>query len=116
MDIREYEINAKKTLADLPLDKQNIHLILGMVTEAGELADVFKKYVAYGREIDWVNVTEEIGDLMWYIINFCTTNNLNFFDILEANIAKLQARYGGKFSAEKANNRNLAVERKILER
>lgn len=42
---------------------------LGVITEAGELLDVIKKNIAYGKEIDIINVGEEIADMCWYIVN-----------------------------------------------
>jgi len=116
MDLKEYADYAKQTKAVLG-DKlsNNLHMILGMVTETGELTDIFKKNMAYGKEIDWVNVQEEIGDLMWYVINFCTINGFDLEDILKQNVAKLIVRYPNKFSKEKAITRDLDRERKILE-
>lgn len=103
-------------MAKLPIrDWDEIHMVLGMVTEAGELADVYKKYIAYIKPIDYVNVKEELGDLLWYIANMCNILDLSLEDIFEINIAKLKARYGESFSEEKANTRDLLHERKILE-
>ena len=36
-------------------------------------------------------------------------------DVMERNITKLKARYGEKFTEEKANTRDLNTERQILE-
>lgn len=116
MNFNEYMIKAERTSADLG-NKQldNLHYILGILTEAGELADNFKKELAYGKTIDWINVSEEIFDIMWYVANFCRINNIDFEKGLDINIAKLQARYPEKFSEEKANNRDLLHERDVLE-
>jgi NTP pyrophosphatase (non-canonical NTP hydrolase) len=99
---------------DTPL-LDNLHMTSGMTTELGELVDVFKKYMVYGKEIDWINVREEIGDMMWYIASFCKINDLDLEEIIENNVKKLESRYPGKFSQEKALNRNLEKEREILE-
>jgi NTP pyrophosphatase (non-canonical NTP hydrolase) len=116
MQINEYVELASMTNAELGSPTlNNIHMILGMLTETGELADVFKKNIAYGKEIDWINVQEEMGDIFWYLGNFCKMNNFNLEDILANNIKKLQARYPNKFTKEDALNRNLEVERKVLE-
>ena len=122
MDIKTYMEMAAKT--DAPLDERiisseelhNYHMTFGMFTEAAELADVFKKNMAYKKPIDWVNVKEEVGDLMWYIANFCRANGFDLEEIMQTNIYKLAARYPNKFSENRANNRNLSVEREILEK
>ena len=82
----------------------NIHMALGMVTEAGELADIFKKNLAYKKPIDWINAREEVGDIMWYLVNFCSMNGFDLEEILERNIAKLKARYPEKFTEENAQS------------
>ena len=126
MTFKEYQIKAGRTNAKLNKqiclngqvqenNSENIHMVLGMVTETAELADVFKKNLAYGKQIDWVNIKEEIGDLMWYIANFCTINNLNMDEMLATNIKKLEARYPEKFCETLAIHRNLSAEREILE-
>lgn len=116
MKWKDYLRDSARTCASLG-DKvaDNLHMVLGMVTEVAELADALKKALAYGKQVDWVNVEEEIGDLMWYVANFCRINGLDFEDILERNINKLRVRYPEKFTHQAANNRNLSAERKVLE-
>ncbi len=67
----EYTNLANRTLADLGSKEKNLmHMELGFKTELGELLDVFKKNLAYGKEIDWVNVGEEIADYCWYSVGY----------------------------------------------
>ena len=116
MEIKEYQESSKRTNVDLGSDVMNdIHMILGMVTEVAEIADVYKKYIAYGRDLDLVNVKEELGDLMFYVVNICNFHKWDLRDICKTNIDKLKARYPEKFTNEKAINRDLKIERKILE-
>ena len=116
MEIKEYQESSKRTNADLGSVLMNeLHMILGMQTEVAEIADVYKKHIAYGRDLDLVNVKEEIGDLMFYVVNLCNTHNWDLRDIMKTNIDKLKARYPEKFTNELAVNRNLDVERQILE-
>lgn len=116
MDIEEYRLGCARTLLrKSTILEDNLHMALGLSGEAGEFADVFKKEFAYGKPPDIVNAMEEAGDMMWYIMGFCTINDIDFNKILEMNIAKLSARYPEKFTSEKALNRDLAKERDILE-
>jgi NTP pyrophosphatase (non-canonical NTP hydrolase) len=115
MEIKEYQEESKRTLASLGSTMDNIHMCLGLQTESAELSDVFKKFIAYEKPIDWVNVKEELGDLMWYVSNMCNVNGWDLRDIMATNISKLQARYPEKFTNENAINRDLETERKILE-
>lgn len=108
------------------------HAALGISTEAGELLDAWKKIIAYGRSPDYVNMDEEIGDLLWYVALYCdaraqmmrvhqevTKKEYDAADhmnkIMQRNIAKLSARYPEKFTPYHAENRDLDKERRILE-
>ena len=116
MNINNYQLKASRTMPTLgTLSEDSIHMVLGMQTEAAEIADVYKKALAYKKPIDFVNVKEELGDLMWYIANMCNIHGWNLEDVLDVNIAKLEARYPEKFTEENALNRNLEKERDILE-
>lgn len=121
MNFKKYMDDASRTLAPVAdvLGKgkgQELHMILGIVTEAGELADAYKKDIAYNKPVDMVNVKEEIGDIMWYIGNLCKLQGWDLQDICDTNIAKLRTRYPDKFTEEAALNRDLKSERKILEK
>ena len=92
-----------------------IHASMGLVTEAGEFQDMLKKHLYYGRELDTVNLREEIGDLLWYCAIALEALDTDFQSVMQTNIDKLKARYPEKFTEEKAENRDLDKERKILE-
>ena len=116
MEINTYQGKAARTLAKIDgniLD--DLHMVLGMQTEVAEIADVYKKCIAYKKPLDLINIKEELGDAMWYIANLCNMHGWDLRDILDTNIAKLEARYPEKFTEEQALNRNLSVERQILE-
>lgn len=116
MNYKEYQELASKTFAESGDETLNLlHCAIGASTEAGELLDAFKKHIYYKKELDVVNIGEEIADMQWYLFNLCRLLNLDMEQLLEANIAKLKARYGDKFSTERAINRDLDTERNILE-
>lgn len=88
-------------------DLRLLHSVLGLCTESGELVDSIKKHIFYNKDLDLVNVEEELGDIMWYFAVACNVLGFNLSDIMEKNIKKLEKRYGKKFSEEKANNRDI---------
>jgi NTP pyrophosphatase (non-canonical NTP hydrolase) len=92
-----------------------LHASMGLVTEAGEFQDMLKKHIFYGRELDEVNLKEEIGDLLWYCAIALEALGTDFESVMQTNIDKLSARYPEKFTEESAKNRDLAKERQILE-
>lgn len=137
MDLHEYVKNVLVTEScdwaaiqpRLIQQGRTLHAVAGIVTEAGELQDALKKHLFYGRPLDRTNLIEELGDLMWYVALLCdeiswsidedqgqvTTGANVLADVLARNIAKLKARYAGKFTETRAENRDLDAERKILE-
>ena len=117
MNLKEYQELASRTCNDLNDEvANNTHMLFGMITEVAEAIDAYKKSWAYGKELDLTNVKEEIGDLLWYVANFARFNNFDLEKIMERNIEKLQARYPEKYTNENAINRDLNVEREILEK
>lgn len=125
MNSREFIANALKTesndfteiakrLSD-PSRIRLLHAALGMQTEVAEFADALKKHLFYGKPLDMTNLTEEIGDTFWYLAIACDELGMDFEVIWELIIAKLKSRYGDKFNEDGAVNRNLDVERSILE-
>lgn len=101
-----------------------LHSAMGICTEAGELMDVLKKHLFYGKPIDYVNIQEEYGDLCWYkslgldvLVEELKQHSREEIEgfVQEKNIQKLAARYPEKFTCEKALERDLDKEREILE-
>ena len=93
-----------------------LHGVVGVTTEATEMIEALASYLLTEKELDLVNISEENGDCYWYqaIINDVTNTEMN--KVLQTNIEKLAARYPDKFSEQLAINRNLEVERTILEK
>lgn len=103
----------KKELIDM--DPRVFHAIIGIMTEATELAEQLLKGVQ-GEEVDRVNLLEEVGDNFWYIAVLLDALQSNPDNVLETVIEKLKARFPDKFTSEAAINRNTKKERKILEK
>lgn len=93
-----------------------IHGIIGIATESGELVESVIKSLVNGKEIDRVNLSEEIGDVLWYVALLCNTFGLSIENIMQQNIDKLKLRFPEKFTEEKANDRDLELERQLLEK
>lgn len=112
---------AVKTLplmfGDMEVEKSTniIHAILGIFTEATEMLEAMREAIDLGKPIDNVNAMEESGDLFWYVAILAHSCGFTFEGSQRTNIAKLRARFPDKFKEHDANNRNLAVERAILE-
>ena len=90
-----YAEKARRTLSS---DKDVIeHMIIGLVTEAGELMDAWKKHKFYGRELDIQNIKEELGDIHWYLGILHDEIGYSEEQARKDNIEKLSIRYPDKF-------------------
>lgn len=117
MKINEYLVECSRTCRDLGNKFSNqLHMVIGASTETGELLDIYKKILAYGKELDIVNISEEIFDCFWYLVNLCRMLNIDIEQGLQTNIDKLRTRYPEKFTKYDAINRDLKKERDVLER
>lgn len=94
------------------------HAAFGFCTESGEFMDMLKKHIFYGKNLDEVNLAEEIGDLLWYAALACNAMDISLEDVMTKNLKKLHGktgRYHDQFTEEEALLRNLDQERKVLE-
>jgi NTP pyrophosphatase (non-canonical NTP hydrolase) len=73
MDFKEYQDLAMRTNNDKGLEMNRLHAVTGIVTELGELIDAYKRNIWYSTALDTTNVTEEVGDILWYIalLSYC---------------------------------------------
>ncbi len=97
-------------ILDAQKEKRSIHALLGIVSETGEIAEEVVNALTGKAPLDVTNLKGELGDILWYIAILCNVHGWTMDEIQEANIAKLEARYGGKFDAFRANNRDAAAE------
>lgn len=80
-----------------------------------KMLDSLKKKLYYNKNIDVMIFISQTFELYSLLENYCHYYNTDISSILEKNIAKLKSRYGEKFSSERAINRDLEAEKKILE-
>lgn len=100
------------TTASFPM--RQTHAILGVFTESAELVEALLMAVSNNKPLDRVNVGEEFGDIDWYKALAFDDMNLDEVATRVAVIEKLKKRYGEKFTADAAINRDLDAEREIL--
>ena len=103
MDFDNYQIEARKT-AIYP-DKNNnfIYPTLGLVGEAGEVAEKIKKIIRDKNGIldneTKIALKKELGDVLWYLSNLCDELDFSLNDVAKQNLEKLNLRLSrGKIS------------------
>lgn len=78
---------------------------LGLCGEAGEVADIIKKALFQGHDVNEQHIAEELGDCAWYLAITADAIGMKLDDILEMNKTKLRKRYPNGFDSEKSIHR-----------
>ena len=101
-----FQSEASRSLRDdLPYEAMCSNMCMGLAGEIGEVIDIMKKHIYQGKELDITDVIEEVGDVLWYIANFCNVNNITMDECMESNIKKLRKRFPNGFTIKDANQR-----------
>lgn len=99
MNSERYQELALRTAKDMgSYEKNLIHAALGLASDSGEFVDAIKKHVIYGKELDFENCIEELGDIIWFIVLACKTLEIELGQVMQANIKKLALRYPKGYS------------------
>ena len=105
MNGNEYQILASRTVNKMLTNHDlELHALHGMVGEIGELHSLYQK-VFQGHDMDLNHAKKELGDLMWFIAEYCTAMNWNLDDVMSMNIEKLKARFPEGFEIQRSLNR-----------
>lgn len=105
MTINEYQALAMRTAEEKGRTWGNVGL--GIAGEAGEVADIVKKYLYQGHPLDVEELKKELGDVAWYLALGATVAGVTLEELLKKNIEKLHGRYPDGFDAEKSMHREV---------
>lgn len=101
----EYQYLASRTInTNLTVRDMELHAMHGMAGEIGELHSIYQKEYQ-GHDVDLEHIKKELGDLLWFIAEYCTSYDWNLEEIMQMNIDKLKKRYPEGFECEKSLNR-----------
>ncbi len=93
MDFQEYQEAASRTMNRIAINDELANHGLGLAGEAGEVIEHIKKHCYHGKPLKHEVMSEEIGDLLWYVAAVCTTLGLSLEQVASNNITKLKSRY-----------------------
>lgn len=101
----EYQKLASRTIPEtFSESSMEFHSLFGMVGEIGELHSIYQK-VYQGHKFEDDHVKKELGDLLWFVAEYCTGHGWDLEDIMQMNIEKLKKRYPEGFDAEHSLHR-----------
>jgi NTP pyrophosphatase (non-canonical NTP hydrolase) len=104
MEFNSYQEAAAKTIQKNTSDDKLTEIVpfLGIIGEIGSVVSQLKikfrdgkSYVAYTKKL-----SEELGDVLWYISAIATQNDLNLEEIANNNLLKIHDRFLADNSAE----------------
>lgn len=106
MEFNEYQQLAQRT-ANQSLDHNTRLLIAALgLGESGEVQNIIKKHIGHGHDLDKEDVCDELGDILWYVVEVASVLNMSIDDIATHNIDKLRKRYPDGFSEERSIHRD----------
>lgn len=95
LDLRRYA-RAAATTALYPERHRRAYVLLGLVGEAGECAELYKKLLRRGGRGDGrafrAALRDELGDVLWYWAACCREFGLRPEDVARGNLKKLADR------------------------
>lgn len=103
MTLNEYQEKAMRTATPASIAFTNV--ALGMCAEAGEFADVLKKYLYHGHPMGAEQMIEEAGDVLWYVALAAEALGVTLEGLAQRNIKKLEKRYPDGFDPERSLHR-----------
>lgn len=105
MKANEYQELAARTINPRLYDYEiEQHAIYGLAGEVGELHSIYQKCYQ-GHDFDEEHAKKELGDLLWFVAEYCTAMNWELEEVMELNIEKLMKRYPDGFEDVKSINR-----------
>jgi hypothetical protein len=102
------------------LNRRLLHVVMGTSSESAEIANELRLAWEEKRPVDRVNMSEEIGDHLWYLAVGADELGIPLSVVFQQNITKLTDKKDGRyregtFDVDGAINRNLEAERANLE-
>ncbi len=109
---REYNLSLPDKFETSLTDFQ---IILDITRNSIKLLDFLKKKLYYNKTVNEDLLIKHSDEIIGLFVAYSNLKSIDLEKCFEKNINKLKARYGDKFSSDKAINRDLVTERKILE-
>lgn len=108
MELNDYQNEAKRTPSGrrFPGDSDQLMCdLLGLVGEAGEVADYMKKALYHKAPLDRAKLGAELGDVLWHLAAIATEMGLSLERVAELNLEKLRVRYPNGFTPKDSAER-----------
>ena len=91
----EQYLEFTRTTAIYPKDRELEYLVLGLTSEAGEVAGKVKKIIRDKKELTTNikgTIIDECSDVLWYLTRLADAMGITLTDLIQINHAKLASR------------------------
>lgn len=96
MTFNDYQKETNKTAIYPDRGHNFVYPVLGMMGEAGEVAEKIKKVWRDKNNVisaeDKLEIQKEMGDVLWYLSQLATELGLDFDEVAQTNILKINSR------------------------
>ena len=96
MTFDEYQKEVRKTAIYLNIGNNLVYPTLGLVEEAGEVAEKIKKIIRDNNGIvskkKKAEIAKELGDVLWYLSQLASEAGFGLDEVAKLNIEKLKSR------------------------
>lgn len=97
MDFNEYQKRAREKAVYPTLGSGVVFPTLGMLGEAGEVAEkvkkIFRDQEAIITDATREEIKKELGDVLWYMSQVASELDINLQEIAELNLEKISSRH-----------------------
>jgi len=96
MDFNQFQVLAKKTdQRESTEGVESLIPLLGLIGEIGSVTSEYKKRIRDGKDYkDYKQkLSEEIGDVLWYVATICSDMNIDLDEAAKNNISKTKERW-----------------------
>lgn len=115
MTPNQYQERAARTInKSNNILEQRQHALFGMASEVGEIHGIFQKHYQ-GHSINYTELKQEIGDLLWFVAEFCTASGWDMEYIMQMNLDKIERRYPDGFEEKRSVERPEYIQGSIFE-
>lgn len=89
MDLNDYQAAAMRTA--MPTARSVDYMVMGLASEAGEVAGKRKKEIRDGGDLTQ-DIADEAADCLWYVAGLAAMLQVPLEDLAQANLDKLADR------------------------
>ncbi len=105
MELNEYQREAQRYINhELSSEFVEDHALHGMCAEVGELHGIYQK-MYQDHVLSKNHIKRELGDILWMVAEYATSQGWDLQDVAETNLEKLTARYPNGFEVDKSLHR-----------